>query len=103
MPDETTLSTLRGWVRLSAVTGAFWSWLKNWIGQNECDDWVDCEQDQISMQELYRTRSSSASAAEWSCMASRQCAWLFLQPGLLASGVGHSCQKSAGGLFFLAP
>jgi len=50
MPDETTLSTLLGWVRLSAVTGAFWSWLKNCIGQNECDDWVDCEQDQISLQ-----------------------------------------------------
>ena len=40
MVDETTLSTLGVWVRLSAITGALCSWLKNCIGRNERDDWV---------------------------------------------------------------
>ena len=55
MVDKTTLNTLGVWVRLSAVTGALWNWLKNCIGRNEHDDRADCERDQISPQELYRT------------------------------------------------
>ena len=55
MVDKTTLNTLGVWVRLSADTGALWNWLKNCIGRNERDDRADCERDQISLQELYRT------------------------------------------------